>query len=162
MSLRSVTPSGSGMNLPQNMRDVGCSVEFVRMASLPMNDAESRPATTSLRCATSALDLQGNTVPVRGDTFQIHFDIGSAGGFATDLAVTRKSFFWMAVRPPVSTQRKETRKQMDVKMRLRLLEAKGNWRLNTMVRFSKPRIRVRRRLLAGMGTEPRKRRESRE
>ncbi|KAB8199119.1 hypothetical protein BDV34DRAFT_233273 [Aspergillus parasiticus] len=47
------------------------------------------------------LDLERDS-DTAGQRFQIHFDIDSAGGFASSLAVTRQGLYWIEVRPPVS------------------------------------------------------------
>jgi hypothetical protein len=55
--------------------------------------------------APPSLDLETDTVPVQNvsSSLSSSFDIDSAGGFASSLAVARKGLHWMAVRPPVST-----------------------------------------------------------
>lgn len=47
------------------------------------------------------LDLEQDS-DTAGRTFQVHFDIDSAGGFASSLAVARQGLYWVGVRPPVS------------------------------------------------------------
>lgn len=48
------------------------------------------------------IDLEPDNISLTGSPFSITFDIDSAGGFATSLAVAQQGLLWMATRPPVT------------------------------------------------------------
>ena len=66
----------------------------------PFNDEDAPPMTEDILPARLEVGLDSVDDPTV--TLVVTFDVDSAGGFATSLAVARKGLHWLAVRPPVS------------------------------------------------------------
>lgn len=94
---RHPTPWGTRLPPEQRQRLYSGITLSTRTQGNP-DHAESGPV---LPPSPPTVDLESDTIPI-DDLLQAHFDIDSAGGFASSLAVAREGFQWKAGRPSTS------------------------------------------------------------